>query len=140
MSLAFLETFILSFIHHRHVPSLKVILHIQSHLYNPKIVSQPFANNICKSSNPRPPITGLYVFENSLYLLFLQKFQVCCTSRNSFMAIVTFHPIQQRERAFLDHQAITHCMLSKQLFCSLLFTFEEENEMDVAKGAEVSCL
>src|SRR6266704_6858780 len=88
-----LETFILSFIHYGHVPSLKVILHIQSHLYNPKIVSQPFANNICKSSNPRPPITGLYVFENSLYLLFLQKFQVCCTSRNSFMAIVTFYPI-----------------------------------------------
>ena len=63
MSLAFLETFILSFIHHRHVPSLKVILHIQSHLYNPKIVSQPFANNICKSSNPRPSITGLYVLK-----------------------------------------------------------------------------
>jgi len=69
MSLAFLETFILSFIHHRHVPSLKVILHIQSHLYNQRLCHSLLPTIYVSSPIPDPPLLAYMFWKLPLSLI-----------------------------------------------------------------------
>ena len=151
-----------------------MIPRIKNHSCDPKIVSQPFAKQIETTLEQQKAInhhwedlvdvsplfpnlpSWAYSFveslSNILCSLCLHVFQVCCSSRNSFMAIIAFwpngrrpaskhtspilhcpYPVQQGGRAFLDRWDTARHVFSKWLPCSSLFILEDDNAMDVSK-------